>query len=211
MRRSARAHRLHNHANEALAGPTEPNRPVDSLFEVSLSHDSPGRARLDQRNSPLMTGPGSAERFDQLFQANVLGLVRLAHLITGSNDVAEELVQDAFVELYRRWDTIERPDAYVRSAVINRSRSAIRRRALGVRVHRQVESMTVLPADIEPTDWQLIGALAHLSERQRVAVVLRYWADLSEKEIADELSCRPGTVKSLLARALERLREVVER
>jgi len=129
-------------------------------------------------------------------------LVRLAHLLTGSNQVAEELVQDCFVRVLSRWRGIENLSAYLRTSVVHAARSWHRRQRLAL-THRPEP----VAASFTPEVQEMADALRTLSARQRAAVVLRYYADMSEAEIARQLGCRPGTVKSLLSRALSLLRE----
>ena len=137
--------------------------------------------------------------------------MRLAHLITGSNAVGEEIAQEAFAAVYVRWDELREPIGYLRTSVVNRSRSYLRREAVARRGTRTIAA-TVGPSvdSYGDADGALRVALIGLNERQRTAVVLRYWADLSEKEIAAELGCRPGTVKSVLSRALNELRKAID-
>jgi RNA polymerase sigma-70 factor (sigma-E family) len=142
--------------------------------------------------------------FDDLFGERYQPMVRLATLLVGNEAVAEELVQDAFVRVHHKWATIEHPSAYLRTAVVNACRNNRRRTKLE-RAHARTQV-----ADVAPPQEPLLDALTTLTERQRVAVVLRYYEDLSEAEIAAALGCRPGTVKSLLHRGLSQLREVIE-
>jgi len=131
-------------------------------------------------------------------------MVRLAHLLTGSNDVAEDLVHDAFVRVYSRFDSLVNPGAYLRVAVVNACRSWHRRKSLERRRAGAVVEEPVYAVYDEFRD-----ALAALSTRQRSAIVLRYYEGLSETEISEVLGCRQGTVKSLLSRGLEGLRKAV--
>jgi RNA polymerase sigma-70 factor (sigma-E family) len=151
-----------------------------------------------------VVGTRAPMTFDDLFADRYQPMVRLATLIVGSEAVAEELVQDALVRVHHKWATVEHPSAYLRTAVVNACRNN-RRRARLERLHAPKVAPTVAPAQ-EP----LVDALATLNGRQRVAVVLRYYEDLSEADIAVALGCRPGTVKSLLHRPLSQLREVIE-
>ena len=144
------------------------------------------------------------------------GAVRLAYLLTGDVPLAEDIVQDAFVRLAGRLIHLRDPDAfesYLRRTVMNLSTSHFRRR----RVERTYLSRTggaataqdVRPGpSVEDRDllWRALGAL---TKRQRIAVVLRFYEDLSEREVADILKCRPGTVKSLVSRGLETLRNEI--
>ncbi|MCU1488085.1 MAG: polymerase, sigma-24 subunit, subfamily [Actinomycetia bacterium] len=142
--------------------------------------------------------------FDQVYEAHRIRLVRTAALITGSPDVAEELVHEAFVELLRRWGDVEQVGGWLRIAVVNRCRSWQRRHIL----ERQRAPLADLVVH-DPDGLAVRAALAVLSPRQRAAVVLRYFDDLSEADIAVALGCRPGTVKSLLARSMPKLQEAL--
>lgn len=142
--------------------------------------------------------------FDSFYRSQWLPMVRFASLTTGSTALAEEIVQDAFLETYRRWDRIDSPIGYLRRAVSHRCTSWVRRQQLERRVRTNTPAHGLDVRLIE-----LLDAMKVLSPRQRAAIVLRYLDDLPEAEIALVLSCRPGTVKSLLARALTRLQEVV--
>lgn len=142
----------------------------------------------------------------QLHRDRYGAMVRLAVLLVDSQAIAEEVVQDCFVRLHPRFDRIDDPVAYLRRAVVNGCRSVGRRQTMErarLRVERPVAAE--LGAD------ELLDALAGLPPRQRAALVLRFYEDLSGPQIAEVLGCRPGTVKSLIHRGLAQLREVVER
>jgi RNA polymerase sigma-70 factor (sigma-E family) len=131
-------------------------------------------------------------------------LVGIARLTTGSNASAEDLVQEAFADLYRHFDTVNAPDAYLYRAVMSRCTSWVRRRVTERRyLERQPPEAPALWADPDTTT--TMDAVGRLPVRQRAAIVLRYFADLPEADIAAALGCRPGTVKSLLARARTQL------
>jgi DNA-directed RNA polymerase specialized sigma24 family protein len=137
-------------------------------------------------------------------------MVQLAYVTTGSVPIAEDLTQDAFLELYRRWDTVVDPPAYLRRAVLSRCTSWVRRRQLERR-HARLRGVEVdAVAPLGPEGVAVRAALARLRPRHRAAVFLRYYFDLSELAIADALGCRPGTVKSLLHRGLTVLREQLD-
>jgi RNA polymerase sigma-70 factor (sigma-E family) len=145
--------------------------------------------------------------FDDVYRREQVAMVRLAVLLVGSHALAEEIVQDAFAQLFERWDRIDRPAAYLRTCVVNGCRRAHRRR----RQDQRVAEGAVPPAPIGLGADHLADALAALPPRRRAAVVLRYYEDLSEAEIAEALGVRRGTVKSLLHRGLAELRAAVER
>jgi RNA polymerase sigma factor (sigma-70 family) len=140
----------------------------------------------------------------ELFVDHYRRLVSLAHLLTGSNEVAEGLVQDCFARLLQRDDPPDNAAGYLRTSVVNAVRSWQRRQVLE-RLRRPPAEADVLPPEVDG----MRAALAVVRPRQRTALVLRFYEDLSEAEIATVLDCRPGTVKSLISRGLERLREEV--
>jgi RNA polymerase sigma-70 factor (sigma-E family) len=143
--------------------------------------------------------------FGDFYAAHYTALVRLATVMSGSADTAPDLVQDCFVGLHRRWASVGDPLAYVRRSVVNACASHHRRTARARRL-----APPALPPDSELGADELEDAVAKLTSRQRVAVVLRYYGDLSDSEIARTLRCRPGTVRSLIHRALADLRKVIE-
>jgi RNA polymerase sigma-70 factor (sigma-E family) len=153
--------------------------------------------------------PLVAPGFAGFFEAEVDRLVRLAYLLTDSNTVAEEIVQEAFIGLYRQWDTVREPLGYLRTAVVNRARNHRRDRVRADLGAARLVERSERDLAIADPGGALFHALAALPERQRTAVVLRYWGDWTEQEIATALDCRPGTVKSLVSRALDELRKVV--
>ena len=146
-----------------------------------------------------------AVTFDALYHQRWEPMVRLAGLTTGSKALAEEIVQDAFVQLYRNWATVHNPSAWLRVAVVNGGRGWLRRQSLERLHNTAAVSFAVRDESVVIRD-----ALRVLSRRQRASVVLRYYEDLPETEIAQIIGCRPGTVKSLLDRATKKLRKELQ-
>lgn len=147
-----------------------------------------------------------ADAFELLYTQSYDRLVRVARLTSADTVPAEEIVQDAFLQLYRRWSEVRDPAAYLRLAVVNGCRSWGRRRSL------QRRQPVARPIEAAP-DGEAVAvrdALRLLTPRQRAAVVLRYYEDLPEAEIAQVLGCRPGTVKSLLSRSLAKLKGALD-
>lgn len=139
-----------------------------------------------------------------LYEERRLALVRLAYLLTSDREAAEEVVHDAVLAMRPRWDAVDDPGAYLRTAVANRARSWLRRqRTARAYVPPRVEDPG-LGAD------ELWDALAGLDERRRTAIVLRFYEDLPDTEIAAVLDCRPATVRTLVHRGLAQLRKEVE-
>jgi RNA polymerase sigma factor (sigma-70 family) len=143
--------------------------------------------------------------FHELYDREQRSMVRLATLLTGSVALAEEIVQDAFAVVSDRWEELERPGAYLRTTVVNGAASVLRHREVEARYRPRLAgtSNMELPTNlIEVRD-----ALDRLTPRQRFVVVLRYYLDLPDDEIARELEVQPSTVRSLAHRALASLRE----
>jgi RNA polymerase sigma factor (sigma-70 family) len=132
-------------------------------------------------------------------------LVRLAYLLTSQAAIAEEIVQDAFVASHRNVDQVRDPYAYVRTAVVNRCYS------WGRRLKLERERRPAPPDPAELVADEMWDALATLSERQRTAIVLRFYADLPDPRIAEILGCRPATVRTAIYRGLRELRKVIDR
>jgi RNA polymerase sigma-70 factor (sigma-E family) len=144
--------------------------------------------------------------FEDVFRRQYEPMVRVAFLLLGSRAEAEDAVQDALARVQLRWARLDNPEAYLRRCVVNRSYDILRRRRLEQRFRwLQRPETSEMQAD------ELSDALAKLPAKRRAAIVLRYYAGLSEQEIAEALGVRPGTVKSMLHRALAQLREVIER
>jgi RNA polymerase sigma factor (sigma-70 family) len=151
----------------------------------------------------------------ELFLRQAPDGVRLAYLLTGDQAVAEDLVQEAFVRMVARLQFLregEESRAYLRRTIVNLSKNHYRRKAIEYsHLERQRAERLMEARDTELATKELMrSALLALPERQRCAIVLRYYEDLPDAEIADLLRCRPGTVRSLISRGLAVLRGVPE-
>jgi RNA polymerase sigma-70 factor (sigma-E family) len=148
--------------------------------------------------------------FQDYVLARRRSLLRTAWLLTGDWQTAEDLVQTALMRCYPKWSRIEpgAADAYVRRTMVNLHASAWRRRWRGEVPTRQLPEHAALTDEYAATDERqtLLVALATLTPRQRAAVVLRYFEDLSEADTASALECSVGTVKSQTSKALAALR-----
>lgn len=152
---------------------------------------------------------------EAMYAAHWRQLVRLSALLVHDQAAAEDVVQDAFVAMHGRWSRLRDPEkalAYLRQAVVNRSRSALRHRAV---VERHVRRSTVHETTV---DGPSVGgarrdavrdALLQLTERQREVLVLRYYLDWSEAQIADAIGVSRGAVKSHAFRGSAALRELL--
>jgi RNA polymerase sigma-70 factor (sigma-E family) len=148
-----------------------------------------------------------------LYQAHALGLIRLAVVMLGDRPAAEDVVQEAFCGLYRRWAHLAdtgKALSYLRSSILNGCRSELRQRVRSER--RAAKAPPVADAAsaehaalIGEEHHQVLTALRQLPRRQREALVLRFYLDLSEPEIATSMGISHGTVKSTTSRALAAL------
>ena len=154
-----------------------------------------------------------------LFAAHYRSLVRLAALLVHDSAAAEDVTQDAYVALHANWRRVRDADkalAYLRATVLNRARSALRRRSVVTRYLAAVPPPGTMPS----AEAGALGVLEHeevlaavrkLPTRQREAIVLRYYADLSEAQIADAMGVSRGAVKSHTSRGMAALRGKLER
>lgn len=139
--------------------------------------------------------------FDEVYARAYPSMVRLAMTLVDRRADAEQVVQDAATEVFRRFETIDRPEAYFRTAVVNGCRRMLRRRSLDRRLIEPDPELVELDVD------HTLDAVRLLPIDQRIVVALRYHQHLTDSEIADHLDVPVGTVKSRLHRALARLRE----
>ncbi|HLY33574.1 MAG TPA: SigE family RNA polymerase sigma factor [Jatrophihabitantaceae bacterium] len=153
--------------------------------------------------------------FADFVRMHTAALLRTAYLLTGDAGAAEELVQDTLVRLYPKWDRVQAADlplAYVRRSVTNAFVNERRRassRDIRFEVVPERMDMRDVMATIADRDelWPLLQALP---ARQRAALVLRYFHDMSDDQIAAELECRAGTVRSLISRGLATMRQAAD-
>lgn len=150
---------------------------------------------------------------EALYVAQWRSMVRFAVLLVDDPGLAEDVVQDVFLRLHRKQDSLRSQAAavsYVRTSVLNGCRSVLRRRRVARR-HARVEEKRVAdlvqddPAAIRAEFSHVLDAVRKLPRRQREVVVLRYWSLLSEREVAETLGVSVGTVKSTTSRALDGL------
>jgi RNA polymerase sigma-70 factor (sigma-E family) len=162
---------------------------------------------------------GRDEALPLLFRAHGASLVRLGYFLTSDRGLAEEAVQDAYVSLYRNWDSLRDRSAtlpYLRAVVVNRCRSAHRSRA---RTVRATEPLTPELASLPGADTEAVAhdearriatGVQELPTRQREVVVCRYYLDLTERQTAELLEISVGSVKKHASRALARLHDKLE-
>jgi RNA polymerase sigma-70 factor (sigma-E family) len=154
---------------------------------------------------PSVVGPRH-DTFDGFFRDQFERAARLAFLLTGEPDGAEDLAQEALSRVQPIFARLENPCAYLRTVLVNLCRRHRGRRAR----ERLAGGAVTFSESVSPEARELLDVIDRLPARQKAVVVLRYYEDLSETQIAHILGCRPGTVKSLAARALGRLRQELE-
>jgi RNA polymerase sigma-70 factor (sigma-E family) len=162
---------------------------------------------------------GARDAVTGLYQAHAVGLIRLALVMLGDRPTAEDVVQEAFCGLYRRWDRLADPAkalSYLRSSVLNGCRTVLRYRgrrhgqagqepAAGWQTAESAESSVLVSEEHQA----VLAALRRLPSRQREALVLKYYLDLPAPDIARAMGVSPGTVKSTTSRALTALGRLV--
>ena len=154
-------------------------------------------------------------RIEELYVMHAPGALRLAYFLTGNKDMAEDLVQEAFVRMTGRFRHRRFPEdfsAYLRRSIVNSYLSQLRRRRLERSwLARQRTDPEMHPAHDPGERDELWRALQQLPERQRAAIVLRFYQDASEREAADVLRCSRGALNQLVTRGLAKLRKEVRK
>ncbi|QEV04040.1 SigE family RNA polymerase sigma factor [Streptomyces viridifaciens] len=153
-----------------------------------------------------------------LYHAHRLGLVRMAVLLVDHQDLAEDVVQEAFTQLYQRHgehlDDLDNALGYLRTSVVNGARSMLRRRRTAreyVPPHEADAPSAEDHAVLNDEHRRVLVALQELTPRQREVLVLRYWSDMSEAQISETLGLSRGAVKSTASRALDALEKHLEK
>lgn len=179
---------------------------------TALSSRQPRASARDPVRDPVRDA-AVTELYDQHWP----GLVRLALLLLGDRPSAEDVVQDAFTELYRRWSRLRDPAralTYLRSAVLNRSRSVLRRRKVALRHGRSPVEPPVWSAEhaavLSEDRREVLLALTKLPTRRREVLVLRFYLELTDAQIAETLGISQNTVRSTASRGLATLGRMLE-
>jgi len=167
---------------------------------------------MRKRAEDAVSGSSTGDKLEDLYLCHGPAAWRLAYVLTGDRELAEDLAQEAFVRVARRLTGLRNADAvrwYLRRTVVNLANSHLRRRRVE-RAHMPVLVSSVATAGASTADvvtTQVVrDAIAQLPARQRAVVVLRYYQDLTDQQIASVLNCPVGSVKSALHRAIATLR-----
>lgn len=155
--------------------------------------------------------PDGSAAISALYAEHALGLIRLAYIMLGSRPAAEDVVQEAFLGLYRHWSQLDDPSKaldYARSSVLNGCRSVLRRKRTA-----ELDSWQQLPVASAESEAvaaderrEIVRALRGLPDRQREVLVLRFYLDLPDDQIAAAMNIRQSTVRSAAHRGLAALR-----
>ena len=198
--------RLNNMDFESRAGPAAvvtmapaPRRPADEAAPVLPVWPEPDDPSL---------------AVTALYHEHALSLIRVAHIMLGNRAAAEDVVHDAFCGLYRRWAHLAdkgKAIGYVRSSVLNGCRTALRRSRLQDRIMTYQPAAVSAEAAVLSSEErrEVVRALRRLPERQREVLVLRYYLDLTDEQIASDLGIAPSTIRSTRHRALASLERLL--
>lgn len=178
------------------------------LRRSSTRPAEPGGSLAAKPAADHAAGMAADAGVERLFRTQRLAMVRIAVLLVDDRETAEDVVQDAFASLHRRWASLSTEDAalgYLRTSVLNGSRSTLRRRRT---VRRNpwpaADALTAEPADrgalLAAEHRDVLDAMRQLPARQREVIVLRYWAELTEAQVASALGISLGAVKSSASR-----------
>ena len=154
---------------------------------------------------PAVAGDDESS-FAAFYELSFERAARLAFLLTGDPSGSEDIAQEALSRIQPGFDRIEMPSAYLRTVVVN----LCKRHGADQARQRTTREQLGGPGVQDPEGRELLDVIDALPLRQKTVVVLRYYEDLTEAEIAAVLGCRPGTVKSLAARALTRIRRELD-
>lgn len=155
-----------------------------------------------------------ASRLEELYERHASDAVRLAYLVTSDRELARDIAQDAFIRVAGRFRHLRYPDAfdaYLRRTVVNLCLSHFRHQRVEREYLQRIEAAPPRaedPPEIETRD-ELRRALGRLPTRQRAAIVLRYYEDLPENEVAAAMRCSVTAARSLVSRGMETLRTIV--
>ncbi|MEV8591240.1 sigma-70 family RNA polymerase sigma factor [Streptomyces sp. NPDC051180] len=206
------------YATARYATPVAPAWWSRLLARVSGTADRPAApAARRLRAVPEPWDDGRPPSLTELYRARRLDMVRLALFLVDDLPTAEDVVQDAFAAVCRRYGTslagLQDPGAYLHTAVVNAARSVLRRRRTA-RAYVPPHQGSGPPVDeallLAEEHRHVLDALAELTRRQREVLVLRYWSELTEAQIAQALGLSRGTVKSTASRALDALEKRLE-
>ncbi|NNN22608.1 MAG: sigma-70 family RNA polymerase sigma factor [Acidimicrobiales bacterium] len=146
------------------------------------------------------------QQFVMFYSLNYSKFVRMAYFIVQSKEAAEDIVQDSFIKGAGIWDRVEVPEAFITKTVVNACNSYLRRLRIEKKFIWKQKTPERSPALVKS---EIDLLLYKLPPKERVAIVLRFFADLPDKEIAHAIKCNPNSVSKIISRALEKLNKEV--
>ncbi|MGW1375700.1 RNA polymerase sigma factor [Streptomyces sp. NPDC002446] len=204
-------------ARPAAAHRETPHRTGPPARQPGYGHPPHGPHRLPDDGASAAPPPDPRPTISELYHAHRLAMVRLAVLLVDDRATAEDVVQDAFAALYKRHGDrlgeVDNAPAYLRTAVVNAARSVLRRRRTARDYTPPYEADAPSAEErivLDEEHREVFAALSGLTARRREVLVLRYWCDLTEEQIATTLGISRGSVKSLASRALDSLEKILE-
>ena len=166
-------------------------------------------------DAEVLSGSGKALGMAELYRLHAASAGRLAYFLLGNREAAEDLVHDAFIKVLGRWGHLRKRDsfsAYLNKTIVNLSKNHHRHRSVErayLEKEKRAAQETIVPSPDMAEKDELWTALQALPHRQRAAIVLRFFGDLSEHQTADVLDCSPAAVNSMVSRGLDTLRSIV--
>jgi RNA polymerase sigma factor (sigma-70 family) len=203
-------------APNPTAGPAPTDVESGEAEPVDNDIDRPGDDEVEAGAAGDVEVVGARLTFDDLYREEYDAMVRVAYLLVGNAETAEEIVQDAFIKVHLRWSRIDTPRAFLRTCVVNGCRDRIRRR---VRMRTRMPKLEREAADratsIDGGDGgpaaELHDVLLTLPLRQRAAIVGRFYGGWDDATIAVVIGVKPATIRSLVHRGLAALRTEIPR
>ena len=194
--------------------------PVSIGCHLSADKKRPMAVEVAPVAADLAVGP-APEPFDEglieLYRTYAADLLEMLWVFVGDKATAEDLVQEAFIRVHRAWPRIEQGSAaraYLRTSAFNLARSGFRRKVVALR-HRPAQTPPASSPEVDVVlsedQREVAAALRGLPARQRQCVVLRYWSDLGDREVADELGISVNSVKTHLRRAMVGMEKQLEK
>jgi RNA polymerase sigma factor (sigma-70 family) len=147
------------------------------------------------------------ESFREFYNRNYRDLVKLAFLFVRNIEVAEDITQDSFLSISKKYKELLNPDAYIRVALVNKCKTYIRSKVFE---RKKLEKLMVNVLEISDEKKDILDVLEMLSQKQKTAVILRYYLCFSDKEIARIIKCRSSSVSSLIVRSLNIIKKRID-
>jgi RNA polymerase sigma factor (sigma-70 family) len=203
----------HNQADESADNPKENSANIlnDSYKEDKKDSKSDLDRTVLYRGEPNKVEAKVRKLFTEFYGENYLKSTRLAYLMMNDKTAAEDIAQDSFLALYLRYERLENPEGYLRTVVINKCKTALKKKTYDNRKIRAIADKSNRENELNLSDSDdFLNQLGVLSVKQKTAVILRYYLRFSDAEVANVIKCRPSSVSKIISRALEKLKVSVD-